>query len=138
MILKYLAYYRNLYYNSDIVLEKSELWLVVILSKSLSELYDLLSELLSKEKRDKFIRKVIEMSTDAFILSEWEREKLDELEELARLEDAREEGIQENQKEVILNMFNDNVSLDVISKYTKLTKEEIEDIINNFNNNKNK
>lgn len=75
------------------------------------------------------------MSTDAFILSEWEREKLDELEELARLEDAREEGIQENQKEVILNMFNDNVSLDVISKYTKLTKEEIEDIINNFNNN---
>ena len=30
------------------------------------------------------------MSTDVFILSEWEREKLDELEELARLEDARE------------------------------------------------
>ncbi|MBQ8471898.1 MAG: hypothetical protein IJ501_00160 [Bacilli bacterium] len=57
MILKYLAYYRNLYYNSDIVLEKSELWLVVILSKSLSELYDLLSELLSKEKRDKFQRR---------------------------------------------------------------------------------
>ena len=91
-ILKYLAYYKNLYYNFDINLSKSELWLVVILSKNFTELYDLLENLLTKEKREKFIRKVMDMSKDTFILSEWEKDKMDRLKELARLEDAKIEG----------------------------------------------
>ena len=46
------------------------------------------------------------------------------------IEKGIEQGTQEKQKEIILNMFNDKVSLEVISKYTNLTIQEIEEIIN--------
>ena len=46
------------------------------------------------------------------------------------IEQGIEQGTQEKQKEIILNMFNDKVSLEVISKYTNLTIQEIEEIIN--------
>ena len=148
-ILKYLAYYKNLYYNFDINLSKSELWLVVILSKNFTELYDLLENLLTNEKREKFIRKVMNMSKDTFILSEWEKDKMDRLKELARLEDAKiegheagyseghssgyseglEQGIQENKKEIVLNMFANGLSLEMIAKCTNLTIQKINKIL---------
>ena len=148
-ILKYLAYYKNLYYNFDINLSKSELWLVVILSKNFTELYDLLENLLTNEKREKFIRKVMDMSKDTFILSEWEKDKMDRLKELARLEDAKiegheagyseghssgyseglEQGIQENKKEIVLNMFANGLSLEMIAKCTNLTIQKINKIL---------
>ena len=49
-------------------------------------------------------------------------------------DDGKEEGILENQKEVVLNMHKDNVNLETISKYTKLTIEEIEEILNSNSN----
>ena len=138
IILKYLAYYKKMYYNFDIKLSKSELWLVVILSESFTELYDLLGELLSDIKRDKFIRKVIEMSKDTFILHEWEKEKMDELTKLAYEEDGHkrglEQGIQQGftdganheKREIAKNLLKENVSLDLISKSTGLSHDEIE------------
>ena len=144
-ILKYLAYYKNLYYNLDEKLDKAGLWLVVILSENLVELYDLLENLLTKEKRDSFIRKVIEMSKDEFILSEWEKEKMDYLKEMARIKDAEdrglasgiEQGIEQKNREVILNMFKDKFTYDQISKYTNLTISEVETIINEITNTSN-
>ena len=148
-ILKYLAYYKNLYYNFGVKLLKSELWLVAILSESLCELYDLLGKLLTDEKRDKFIRKVIEMSEDTFILHEWEKEKMAELKELAIRKDALDEGhdlgyeegisigieqgieqgistgLSQGKVEIAKNMLKDNVSIDLISTYTGLTLDEI-------------
>ena len=144
-ILKYLAYYKNLYYNLGEKLDKAELWLVVILSANLVELYDLLENLLTKEKREQFIRKVIEMSKDEFILSEWEKEKMDYLKEMARIKDAEdrglasgiEQGIEQKNREVILNMFKDKFTYDQISKYTNLTISEVETIINEITNTSN-
>ena len=136
IILKYLAYYKKMYYNFDIKLSKSELWLVVILSESFTELYDLLGELLSDLKREKFIRKVIEMSKDTFILHEWEKEKMDELTKLAYKEDGLEEGfadgLQKRSQEIAKNMLKENITLDVISKCTGLSLEEIEKIKENL------
>ena len=39
------------------------------------------------------------------------------------------QGIHKNQQEIVLNMLKDNVSKDIISKYTNLSLEEIERII---------
>ena len=132
IILKYLAYYKKMYYNFDIKLSKSELWLVVILSESFTELYDLLGSLLSNVKREKFIRKVIEMSKDTFILHEWEKEKMDELTKLAYEEDGHKKGLADGasreKAEIAKNMLKDNLSLDLISKYTNLSHEELEKI----------
>ena len=132
IILKYLAYYKKMYYNFDIKLSKSELWLVVILSETFTELYDLLGELLSDSKREKFIRKVIEMSKDTFILHEWEKEKMDELTKLAYKEDGLEQGFADAISTVAKNMLNENITLDVISKCTGLSLEEIEKIKENL------
>lgn len=137
-ILKYLAYYRKMYYTFNVNLTKAELWLVVILSKNFEELYDLLDKLLTKEKKEKFLRKVIEMSKDTFILSEWEKEKMDELKELARLKDAEdkgikqgiEKGIEKNKLDIAKNMLESNMSIDMISKFTGLSTEEIENLRN--------
>jgi len=149
-ILKYLAYYKKLYYNHGRNLDKADLWLVVILSESLVELYDLLGKLLSNEKRDKFIRKVIEMSNDEFILSEWQKEKMDYLKEMARIKDAEdkghgqgfeqgleqgleqgfEQGIEKKERELVFNMHQNGISLDMISKCVGLDIYEIEKIIN--------
>ena len=52
----------------------------------------------------------------------------------AGLERGISQGIQENQKEVVLNMHQDNINLDTISKYTKLSIEEIERIIKEAKN----
>ena len=141
IILKYLAYYKRLYYNLNIKLTKSELWLVVILSESFTELYDLLETLLTKEKRDSFIRKVINMSKDTFILHEWEKDKMDKLKELARLEDAENEGLEkgfakgieqgiqegigQEKNSIAKKLLEKNISLDIISETTGLTIEEI-------------
>ena len=144
IILKYLAYYKKMYYNFDIKLSKSELWLVVILSETFTELYDLLGELLSDVKREKFIRKVIEMSKDTFILHEWEKEKMDELTKLAYEEDGHKRGLEQGREqgfvdgvkhgkmdaiiEVAKSLLKENISLDVISKCTGLSLEKIEKI----------
>jgi len=138
-----------MYYNFGVDLSKSELWLVVILSESFTELYDLLGCLLTNEKRDKFIRKVIDMSKDTFILHEWEKEKMDRLKELARLEDAKteghaigfeqgieegfeqgiEQGIEQQKIAIAKNMLENNIPLDMISRCTELSV----DVINNIN-----
>ena len=98
------------------------------------------------------------MSNDNFILSLWEKEKMDELKELAIIEDARQrakeefkeakkevdeakkelkhklqeefnQGILENQREIVANMHKDGLSLDLISKYVGLSISEIEKLI---------
>ena len=136
-ILKYLAYYKRLYYNLS-ELNKAELWLVAILSESLCELYDLLGKLLTDEKRDKFIRKVIEMSEDTFILHEWEKEKMDELKELAIRKDALDEGhelgTEQAVEKIAKNMLQKNISIDLISECTGLTLDEINTLKNNEKN----
>ena len=119
-----------MYYTFNVNLTKAELWLVVILSKNFEELYDLLDKLLTKEKKEKFLRKVIEMSKDTFILSEWEKEKMDELKELARLKDAEDKGIEKSKLDIAKNMLESNMSIDMISKFTGLSTEEIENLRN--------
>ena len=144
-ILKYLAYYKRMYYNFGMNLSKDELWLVVILSEKFTELYDLLENLLTEEKRDKFIRKVIRMSKDNFILHEWDKEKMDRLLEISKLEAATkegleqgieqgleqgiEQGIEQNKKDIVLNMYNKKYSLEEISDITNLNIEKIKKII---------
>jgi len=106
----------------------------------------------------------MDMSKDTFILSEWEKDKMDRLKELARLEDAKIEGHEagyseghssgyseghssgyseghssgysdgknegklEGKLEIAKNMLLNNVSKDLISKYTGLSVSEIEQI----------
>ena len=78
------------------------------------------------------------MSKDTFILHEWEKEKMDELTKLAYEEDGHKrgleqgreqgftDGLQKRSQEIAKNMLKENLSLDVISKCTGLSHEELE------------
>lgn len=66
VLVKYVEYYRNLFYDKKIKLNNSEIWLVMLDSRNFKELYDTTGYLLNDEKRDKCIRKVIDMCNDEF------------------------------------------------------------------------
>ena len=123
-ILKYLEYYRKKFYN-DNKLSHSDMWLVMLTSETFEELYELTGYIMNDKMRDKYIRKVINMSKDSFILHEWEKEKLDELVEYEKRKNALEEGIEQNKFEVVINMLNKKFDINLISEITGLNEEEI-------------
>jgi len=73
-----------------------------------------------KEENDKMNRSII---------NEVERKSLKK-----GIEQGREEGIEQTKKEIVINMYNNKCSLELISKYTNLSIESIKTIINNEQN----
>ena len=92
---KNLEYYHDLYYTKHKKLTKREMWLVALTSSSFSELYEILTKLLSKEKVNKFMESVVIMSQDEVILKDWERRQLDELVEYTTIENAKKDGLKQ-------------------------------------------
>ena len=45
-------------------------------------------------------------------------------------QEGKELGIREKTKEMIINMYKDNLSAETISKYANLSIEEVQEIIN--------
>ena len=96
-ILKYLDYYKNLYYTKPSECEKDDLWLALLTSESFSELNNYLEQLLPDDLRELFLREAIDMSKDKFILHEWQYDKMQDLEK------KEEELYYENQMKETFN-----------------------------------
>ena len=144
IVLKNIEYYRNLYYNEDANLSESELWLVMLSSKSFIELYNITSKIFTKEEQNRVLRSVIDMCLDDFSIHEWEKEKMDKYVELTKLSNAREEGkadgfelgkangknegIRENSVRVTKSMLEKDMDINLISEITNLSVEEIIEI----------
>ncbi len=135
IVLKYLEVYRKLYYNKNIRDEET-VWLTALTAKSFTEVYDILKNILEENELDKFIRDVIRMSKDEFVLHEWEKEKLDALVEYEKISNAQEEGkiegieqgSRQEKLEIAKNMLVKGTDIEYISEVTGLTKKEIEKI----------
>ena len=88
-------------------------------------------------KGDKFMEDVVkeakEIAEDDHIklfFTEEEVRRLDgEIRYDAGFKDGHEQGIQEAKKEIVVNMYNNNVPIKTIAKYLNLTLEEIQNII---------
>ena len=132
ILIKYLEYYRDLYYNKNVSLSKSEMWLVALTSRTFTELEETIDSLLTEEEKNKFIEEVIRMSGNKPFFTEWEKEQLNELveyqTEVNAVERGRAEGQEEKTTELIKNMLKDNLPIDKISLYTGKSYEEIEKI----------
>ena len=148
ILIKYLEYYRDLYYNKNVSLSKSEMWLVALTSRTFTELEETIDSLLTEEEKNKFIEEVIRMSRNKPFFTEWEKEQLNELVEYQTEVNAierglteglakglaegrakgRAEGQEEKTTELIKNMLKDNLPIDKISLYTGKSYEEIEKI----------
>ena len=127
-ILKYLEFYRNLYYTKFDNLSEDEIWLAPLTSRNFTELNKMLSHILTDKDKNKFMKETIRMSKLNFNLHEWEKEKMDELVRLESKRVDREEGKEENTLDIIKNMLKNNISLELIAKVTGKSIEEIEDI----------
>ena len=79
VVLKYLEFYRNLYYTKSDFLNEDEIWLASLTATSFVELNEMLSHILTVQDKDKLIGEVIRTSKDYFSIHEWEKEKCDEL-----------------------------------------------------------
>ena len=142
-ILKYLDYYKNLYYTKPSECEKDDLWLALLTSKSFSELNNYLEQLLPDDLRELFLREAIDMSKDKFILHEWQQEKMQDLEKKEEelyyenqmketfnqgIEQGIEKGIEKNKVDIIKEMLKEKSSYEFISKITGKSIKEIKEI----------
>ena len=141
-ILKYLEFYYRLYYNEPNKRTRDVIWLASLSSKSFTELYTILKGVLDDKLLKIFIKDVIKMNWDKlenFSIHEWEKEKWDKYleekrkeEEEKRLEEAMKEGHAEGHAEAIeftiKEMIENGIDIEMISKITKLSNEEIKKI----------
>ena len=130
ILLKYLVYFREKYYNKDIEKTKDEIWLAALTAENFTELNEILSHILNDEERSKFVKEAIRMSKTKINLAEWEAEKLNEMAREKAHTRALNEGIikgkNEGINETIINMIKNDIPIETIKKVTGKTIEEIE------------
>ena len=127
-ILKYLEFYHKLYYTKSRKLERGELWLAALMSNSFSELYNILSKILSSDKLELMIKEAKRMSLNDFNLHAWNQQEMDDLVIREGNRISREEGINYEKNETIKNMLKENISYELISKIVKKPINEIKEI----------
>ena len=137
-----LAYFYNLFYNKDEEMSFSGIFMAGLMSKSYTELYNIMRKILLRGELNKFMEDVINMTNEELLynIHYWEKEKMDALVEHAEKEEARkrvEEGIAEGREtskiEMIKNLLLQNVNYDIISNASGKTIEEIKEIEMNMN-----
>ena len=96
---KYLNYYRDVYYNKNEKLDEASLWLVLFTSKSFLEMYNILGKLFDDDRREQFIRNVIHMNNDKEIFEDWEMEKLNELVKYTSEKNLKEKALKEGHEQ---------------------------------------
>ena len=73
--------------------------------------------------------KIDKLTNDSLFMSELEAQEWAVWEENSKLAYAKEEGIEQNTKAMILSMIENGATLDFVSKVTKKSIKEIEKII---------
>ena len=131
-ILKYLEFYHKLYYTKSRKLERGELWLAALMSNSFSELYDILSKILSSDKLELMIEVAKRMSLNDFNLHAWKQQEMEDLviregNRISR-EEGIEQGISQNTIDTIKKMLKEKISYELINKITGKSIKEIKEI----------
>lgn len=120
-----IEYYRNLFYNMTVILNKGKMWLVVLSSKKFKELFTTLDYVV--DEKNKLIRDVVNMFSDGFRLDDWKKEYSEALNQLVTIATV-EEAVEEKEINTIKAMLNKNFSLKTISEITGKSIKEIKNI----------
>jgi len=146
--LRYLDYYKNMFYNKFIKMKEDELWLAAIMSEDFKTLNEILGRFLEDDLREKLVKDMVRISMDDVILDEYERRTLELIAEIdsrrIEREEALEEGFNLGRNEgitlgwneglnegivlTIKSMIENKADYDFISKVTGKTIEEIKEI----------
>ena len=126
MILKYLEFYRKLYYTNVDKLKEDEIWLAALTARNFTELNKMLAHILNDVDRSRFVKEAIRMSKSKINLAEWEAEKLNEMAREKAHTRALNEGVKKGINDTIINMIKNDIPIETIKKVTGKTIEEIE------------
>ena len=126
-----IAKYKDVWYHRNILGDKSHIYLVMLGANE--------EELESLSKHDKLIKGVNEevekLNKDEVFIREISLEEEAKIRERMRIKEAKKEGlaegIEKGVEQVAREMLENNESLDKISKYTNLSKEQINNLKNN-------
>jgi len=127
---KYLVYYYKKYYNGD-KLSDDEIFMAALMSKNYTELYDIMSNILSINKLDKFMKDVIDMGSwpKDFSLHEWGKEYLDKMEAYDEMVYYENKTIEKTIKNLLIK----NMSYEDISDVTGKSISDIKKIEESMN-----
>jgi len=115
-------------YNKDVnELTKLEKISRFLLSKNLDELKGVIGEM------DEILDKVMALSNDERLIGLYNREDLEEAIKEGRYLAGVDDGIEQNKREVVINMLKENIDIDVICRVTGLNENKIYDINEEIN-----
>lgn len=142
--LRYIDYYRKLYYTNNELMNEDDYWLAALSSTNFKELNEILSKFLDDKLRIKIIKDVIRMSDNESIIDEFEQRTLEAIQAYDTQKYMREEalkeghsegmkqgikeGIEKNTIDTIKTMLDNNLDYQIISKVSKKTIKEIKEI----------
>ena len=87
-----LVHYYDKWYNKDEKMTYIDYFMAALYSNSYEEIYNILSNILSKDRLNKLMEGVINMLEEGFILHEWEKEKMDKMVQDNLIKLAEERG----------------------------------------------
>ena len=130
--IRYLDYYRKLYYNKTTELEESDYWLAILTSQNYVELNDMLSKFVDNDFREEIMKDVISLSNNEQIWDEYERRNADLLvqyeTEKNLINEGYEQGAEQKELEMIKSLLESKVDYETISKASGKTIDEIKEI----------
>ena len=135
--LRYLEYYKNIYYNKFIDKEESDYWLALLTSKTFKEFYEILNAFLEKDFSNQIMKDVIELSMKR-LFTKQEMINLQKQVEMDRedyykqkgMAEGLKQGISQSKIEIAKKMLAKNIPLEDILEITNLTQEELNQIKN--------
>lgn len=123
-----LANYYDMYYNDDKEMSLNEIFLAGLMSNNFTELFSIMSKVLSPKDLDKFMEGVVNMCKDLENIHEWQKEKMDAMVQNNIYESGIKQGIEETLANTIKNLLKKNMSYQDISDVTGKSLEEIKKI----------
>ena len=131
--LRYIAYYKKMYYNKFIYKKEEDYWLAMLSAKSFSELYKILDNFLEEELKDQIIKDVIRLSMKI----EFNEQELINLRKQVQwdtedfyLEKGERKGERKEKISIAKNLLNMGLTTQDIMKATGLNDKELENIKN--------
>ena len=123
-----LVKYKELCYDECIKGNKEHIHLVM-LNANMDEIEEL-------GKKDEVVKeyeeKMLTLTKDGVVINHLSYEEDQEKIRRSEISEARDEGIAERNNEIAINMLKDNMPINIIMKYTSLTKKAIEKLKRNI------
>ena len=126
----------NLYYT--LVKKKAHIpnyvrWVALLYCKDFSKLPEIAKGIMTKEEVERVMDKIYKLKNDDLFLTKLEARRISEWEEKSKIDYAlntgKEEGTKQTTIDLIKNMIANNLELDIISKVTNKSIDEINKII---------